>query len=628
MTAEGGVIVGWRHGASLEPPAGDAFDARRGVASFLRADAFFFPPTGPRKNATRRTESADFESLSSELGAAILRRVASASAFVFGDADERDPREASSREGGRGSPGSAARRPEGNPRAPKREPPPRGGEKKTRADPPERGGGLAAADSRGPPPRDDSNDSSSPRSLVLAAPLAGGGVALYLVPRGAADDGASGPRVAPRWRSRAISASGPPPSPTKTKTKTDSKTHSRKNGRRSGKKPVITLCPPRATTASAFAGSRVGSDAGSWVPRGPRRVVSGRADGAVVFQALLVPNEGTEGTEGTALSSSPRSATTRRNRFLYASKKNRFAFPGAHAGAVTAVGVDDATGAVVTCGADGACVVWDAGGDAEEEYVAAAACNDVVVEGPPRRSATLRHHRFPVLAALAIRLGGGQRGFVTLDASGCVGVASLSVRGDPGRGDPHRSAGSDRSGSAARTIGARCEMLLPWPWTRPTRAFGEDEDENGGTFALLWDEAFGALHVRFDGAGRDGAFLVASWDVVAGCLDRALEGDAARELFESLARTCARWDQGAPPRWEGREGAADDAMKKNPHPAARRAACEGTWTQPGAPYLVINASKTFADAEEGALQGRDARQRRRAAEALRLAAAAAGGGGG
>ena len=47
-------------------------------------------------------------------------------------------------------------------------------------------------------------------------------------------------------------------------------------------------------------------------------------------------------------------------------------------------------------------------------------------------------------------------------------------------------------------------MLLPWPWTRPTRAFGEDEDENGGTFALLWDEAFGALHVRFDGAGRDG----------------------------------------------------------------------------------------------------------------------------
>ena len=302
---------------------------------------------------------------------------------------------------------------------------------------------------------------------------------------------------------------------------------------------------------------------------------------------------------------------------------------------MTAVGVDDATGAVVTCGADGACVVWDAGGDAEEEYVAAAECNDVVVEGPPRRSATLRHHRFPVLAALAIRLGGGQRGFVTLDASGCVGAASLSVRGDPGRGDPHRSAGSDpsagsdRSGSAARAIGARCEMLLPWPWTRPTRAFGEDEDENGGTFALLWDEAFGALHVRFDGAGRDGAFLVASWDVVAGCLDRALEGDSARELFESLARTCARWDQGAPPRWEGGEGAAETlAMKKNPHPAARRAACEGTWTQPGAPYLVINASKTFADAEGGALQGRDARARRRAAEALRLAAAAAAAGGG
>ena len=293
---------------------------------------------------------------------------------------------------------------------------------------------------------------------------------------------------------------------------------------------------------------------------------------------------------------------------------------------MTAVGVDDATGAVVTCGADGACVVWDAGGDAEEEYVAAAEVNDVGVEGPPRRSATLRHHRFPVLAALAIRLGGGQRGFVTLDASGCVGAASLSVRGDPGRGD--RSAGSDRSGSAARAIGARCEMLLPWPWTRPPRAFGEDEDETGGTFALLWDEAFGALHVRFDGAGRDGAFLVASWDVVAGCLDRALEGDAARELFESLARTCARWDQGAPPRWEGGEGAADDAMKKNPHPAARRAACEGTWTQPGAPYLVINASKTFADAEEGALQGRDARARRRAAEALRLAAAAAAAGGG
>ena len=130
VTAEGGVIVGWRHGASLEPPAGDAFDARRGVASFLRADAFFFPPTGPRKNATRRTESADFESLSSELGAAILRRVASASAFVFGDADESDPREASSREGGRGSPFGT----------PKREPTPRGGEKKNTRRPRTRGG--------------------------------------------------------------------------------------------------------------------------------------------------------------------------------------------------------------------------------------------------------------------------------------------------------------------------------------------------------------------------------------------------------------------------------------------------------------------------------------------------------
>ena len=32
----------------------------------------------------------------------------------------------------------------------------------------------------------------------------------------------AGPRVARRWRSRAISASGPPPSPTKTKTRTDS----------------------------------------------------------------------------------------------------------------------------------------------------------------------------------------------------------------------------------------------------------------------------------------------------------------------------------------------------------------------------------------------------------------------
>jgi hypothetical protein len=149
VTADGGVIVGWRHGASLEPPAGDAFVARRGVASFLRADddafSFFFPPKQKQKHPTpripraRRTESADFESLSSELGAAILRRVASASAFVFGDADERAG-EASSREGGRGSSGSAARRPEANPKAPKREPSPRGGERKTNADP-ERGGG-------------------------------------------------------------------------------------------------------------------------------------------------------------------------------------------------------------------------------------------------------------------------------------------------------------------------------------------------------------------------------------------------------------------------------------------------------------------------------------------------------
>ena len=80
---------------------------------------------------------------------------------------------------------------------------------------------------------------------------------------------------------------------------------------------------------------------------------------------------------------------------------------------------------------------------AEEEYVAAAECNDVGDEGPPRRSATLRHHRFPVLAALtppaagAGGYGGGSSGYQQPSAGGHVPADVLSNKWSasrPGKG--------------------------------------------------------------------------------------------------------------------------------------------------------------------------------------------------
>ena len=270
--------------------------------------------------------------------------------------------------------------------------------------------------------------------------------------------------------------------------------------------------------------------------------------------------------------------------------------PRAHVGEVTCIS-DAGGGTFLTGGVDGATTVWDA----------------TRANEPPRRVATLRHHVSAIRAVVPLDVHGDGRGggaggpaaaACTVDGDGAVGLVSI----------PRRRPGEGESDAFRDHLAPRCEALFP---AAPGR---------GALESVLWDPAAGALSCVFvripriqrgtnpenpeehdaaanENEGRSRAvgddtrhrLSVVVWDVTTGVLDRVVEGAAASAYLRHARATSRRWEIDGPPAWSP-PGSAD-ARRASAAPPPR--AVDGHWTQPGAPYLLVNA-RVAADASGSA----------------------------
>ena len=172
--------------------------------------------------------------------------------------------------------------------------------------------------------------------------------------------------------------------------------------------------------------------------------------------------------------------------------------------------------------------------------------------------AVLRHHSRVVRTILPAPAGfSDENKFIfTVDAGGSVGLVDVAA--------------------------GRCELTIPGGGGREERLV-----------ELMLDVTKGALALRYEGGrASDGVREVKCknrvdvWDLAGSALDRSVHGDVANALVAALGPTCHRARASGHPTWSQPARAGDGVTKA----LRNRRPISGDWTQPGAPYLLVNSS--------------------------------------
>ena len=206
--------------------------------------------------------------------------------------------------------------------------------------------------------------------------------------------------------------------------------------------------------------------------------------------------------------------------------------------------------------------------------------------------AVLRHHSRLVRTILPAPAGfSDENKFIfTVDAGGSVGLVDVAA--------------------------GRCELTI-------TGGGGGREER---LVELMLDVTKGALALRYEGGRASDGLLrevkckvrVDVWDLAGAALDRSVRGDVATSLVAALGPTCHRARASGHPAWSppARAGDATGVTKA----LRTRRPISGDWTQPGAPYLLVNASALLLGGCRRGLAGEvDGKE---TARALRLVMAA------
>ena len=216
-----------------------------------------------------------------------------------------------------------------------------------------------------------------------------------------------------------------------------------------------------------------------------------------------------------------------------------------HDGKVTCAAECD--GRLVTGATDRTVRIWSVDGSARELKL----------------GAVLRHHSRLVRTILPAPAGfSDENKFIfTVDAGGSVGLVDVAA--------------------------GRCELTIPG---------GSGREEM--LVELMLDVTKGALALRYEG-GRvqsDGVreskckVRVDVWDLAGAALDRSVRGDVANALVAALGPTCHRARASGHPAWSQPARAGDGVTNGVTKASRNRRPISGDWTQPGAPYLIVNAS--------------------------------------
>ena len=170
----------------------------------------------------------------------------------------------------------------------------------------------------------------------------------------------------------------------------------------------------------------------------------------------------------------------------------------------------------------------------------------------------MRHHSRLVRTILPAPAGfSDENKFIfTVDAGGSVGLVDVAA--------------------------GRCELTIPGGGGREERLV-----------ELMLDVTKGALALRYEGGrASDGVREVKCknrvdvWDLAGSALDRSVHGDVANALVAALGPTCHRARASGHPTWSQPARAGDGVTKA----LRNRRPISGDWTQPGAPYLLVNSS--------------------------------------
>ena len=204
----------------------------------------------------------------------------------------------------------------------------------------------------------------------------------------------------------------------------------------------------------------------------------------------------------------------------------------------------------------------------------------------------LRHHSRLVRTILPAPAGfSDENKFIfTVDAGGSVGLVDVAA--------------------------GRCELTIPGGGGREERLV-----------ELMLDVTKGALALRYEGGrASDGVREVKCknrvdvWDLAGAALDRSVRGDVANALVAALGPTCHRARASGHPAWSQPARAGDGVTNGVTKASRNRRPISGDWTQPGAPYLIVNASALLLGGCGRGLAGEvDGKE---AARALRLVLAA------
>ena len=269
----------------------------------------------------------------------------------------------------------------------------------------------------------------------------------------------------------------------------------------------------------------------------------------------------------------------------------------------------DVTVESLPTGTGGATCVCAKGQKHDGKVTCAAECDGRLVTGATDRTvriwsvdtpacelklgAVLRHHSRLVRTILPAPEGfSDENKFIfTVDAGGSVGLVDVAA--------------------------GRCELTIP--------GAGGGREER--LVELMLDVTKGALALRYEGGrASDGVREVKCknrvdvWDLAGAALDRSVRGDVANALVAALGPTCHRARASGHPAWSPPARAGDGVTNGVTKALRNRRPISGDWTQPGAPYLIANASALLLGGCGRGLTGEvDGKE---AARALRLVMAA------
>ena len=240
----------------------------------------------------------------------------------------------------------------------------------------------------------------------------------------------------------------------------------------------------------------------------------------------------------------------------------------------------DVTVESLPTGTGGATCVCAKGQKHDGKVTCAAECDGRLVTGATDRTvriwsvdgsacelklgAVLRHHSRVVRTILPAPAGfSDENKFIfTVDAGGSVGLVDVAA--------------------------GRCELTIP--------GAGGGREER--LVELMLDVTKGALALRYEGGRASDGLLrevkckdrVDVWDLAGAALDRSVRGDVANALVAALGPTCHRARASGHPAWSPPARAGDGVTNGVTKALRNRRPISGDWTQPGAPYLIANAS--------------------------------------